>query len=72
MKGGEEIILEGMCVSVVFILLLLLLFVKMRISGLSGRLTWGLDKLFVDSQERRLGLLTALVQSNHLQVRRHH
>lgn len=49
-----------------FILLLLLLFVKMHISGLSGRLTWGLDKLFVDSQERRLGLLTALVQSNHL------
>lgn len=57
-----------MCVSAcgVFILLLLL-FVKMHISGLSGRLTWGLDKLFVDSQERRLGLLTALVQSNHLQ-----
>lgn len=50
-----------------FIPLLLLLFVKMHISGLSGRLTWGLDKLFVDSQERRLGLLTALVQSNHLQ-----
>lgn len=50
-----------------FIPLLLLLFVKMHISGLSGRLTWGLDKLFVDSQERRLCLLTALVQSNHLQ-----
>lgn len=37
---------------------------------LSGRLTWGLDQLFVDSQECRLGLLTALVQSNHLQGRR--
>lgn len=56
-----------MRVRAVFIPLLLLLFVKMHISGLSGRLTWGLDKLFVDSQERRLGLLTALVQSNHLQ-----
>lgn len=54
-----------MCVSVVF--MLLLLFVEMHISGLSGRLTWGLDKLFVDSKERRLCLLTALVQSNHLQ-----
>ena len=43
------------------------MFVKMRISGLSGRLTWGLNKLFVDSQERRLCLLTAVVQSNHLQ-----
>lgn len=50
----------------------LLLFVKMHISDLSGRLTWGLDKLFVDSKECRLGLLTALVQSNHLQGRRHH
>lgn len=39
----------------------------LHLSGLSGRLTWGLDKLFVDSQERRLGLLAALVQSNHLQ-----
>lgn len=50
----------------------LLLFVKMHISDLGGRLTWGLDKLLVDSQECRLGLLTALVQSNHLQGRRRH
>lgn len=50
----------------------LVLFVKMHFSGLSGRLTWGLNKLFVDSQERRLCLLTALVQSDHLQGKRCH
>lgn len=32
-----------------------------------GRLTRGFDKLLVDSQECRLCLLTALVQSNHLE-----
>ena len=56
----------------VFMLLLLLLFVEMYISCVGDRLTRGLDKLFVDSKERRLCLLTALVQSNHLQERRHH
>lgn len=59
---------EVICVSGELILLLLFL----KISGVRGRLTWCLDKLFVDSQERRLGLLTALVQSNHLHRRRRH
>ncbi len=33
------------------------------------QLTWGLDQLFIYSQERRLRLLTALAQRNHLQQR---
>lgn len=37
----------------------------------TGTLTWRLDELLVDSQEGRLRLLTAFVQSDHLQVREH-
>lgn len=35
----------------------------------TGTLTWRLDELLVDSQEGRLRLLTAFVQSDHLQER---
>ena len=43
----------------------MLLLLSCRRGG--GSLTWGFDELLVDSQERRLCLLTALVQSYHLQ-----
>lgn len=48
-------------------LFLLLLLGKINIYSLIGRLTRGLNKLFVDSEECRLSLLTPFVQSDHLQ-----